>query len=120
MSGKPSKTCFVTIGATASFDRLIRAAVSVDFAKALESQGYTDLLVQYGKDGDGLFDACLREAQSAGTSTLKITGFDLDMDGLGQYMKQAKGLGTKGANEGVVISHAGNHERPIAVVRERG
>ncbi|KAF2482634.1 glycosyl transferase [Neohortaea acidophila] len=108
MSGKPSKTCFVTIGATASFDRLIRAALSVDFGKALESHGYTDLRVQYGKDGDGLFDACLRHARDAGTSTLNITGFDLDMDGLGQYMKQAKGQGIKGANEGVVISHAGS------------
>lgn len=120
MSGKPSKTCFVTIGATASFDRLIRAALSVDFAQALESHGYTDLLVQYGKDGDGLFDVCLRDVQSAGTSTLNITGFDLDMDGLGQYMKQAKGQGIKGANEGVVISHAGNDERPMTVVRECG
>lgn len=102
------KTCFVTVGATASFSRLISTVLSVDFSKALELQQYTNLVVQYGQDGEGLYQHCLELVRSAGASSLHISGFDIDEAGLGQYMRRAKGGGdNKGAAEGVVISHAG-------------
>ena len=110
MSETPQKTCFVTIGATASFSDLIRAILSADFCSALESQSYTDLLVQYGQDGKSLYDECLQTADLPPNSTLKINGFDLDPTGLDRQLRQAKGIEPRnsGAREGVVISHAGS------------
>jgi beta-1,4-N-acetylglucosaminyltransferase len=98
-----SKLCFLTIGATASFSALIEAAVSPAFLSALESQGYTELSVQYGQEGKQLFEKC--RAVAPGNLNLKVTGFDLDRSGLGRHMRRAKGA--KDASEGVVISHAG-------------
>lgn len=98
-----SKLCFLTVGATASFSALIEAAVSPAFLTALESQGYTELSVQYGQDGKQLFDKCKASAQAS--SKVTVTGFDLDKLGLGKHMRRAKGA--KDADEGVVISHAG-------------
>ena len=103
----PSKTCFVTIGATASFSGLIKGVLQHDFLEALETQGYTDLLVQYGKDGQELFDSHITRAKNSESgSVLNITGFTIDKAGLAKYMKQAKG-GNGGGQEGVVVSHAG-------------
>lgn len=108
MPDRAQKTCFVTIGATASFSGLIRAVLATDFRKALESQGYTHLLVQYGQDGRALFEQSLQQQERVNVSSLRIGGFDLDKAGLGRYMKQAKGHGNSNAAEGVVISHAGS------------
>jgi beta-1,4-N-acetylglucosaminyltransferase len=105
-----SKLCFLTVGATASFSALIEAAVSPAFLTALEYQGYTELSVQYGKDGKQLFEKCKSIAQ--GSSKLKVTGFDLDKAGLGRHMRRAKGA--KDAVEGVVISHAGTEQSDSA------
>ncbi|KAF7188525.1 UDP-N-acetylglucosamine transferase subunit alg13 [Pseudocercospora fuligena] len=100
------KTCFVTIGATASFSGLIKGVLSPDFLEALEKQEYTDLLVQFGQDGQELFNEHITAAKNSESGSLiSITGFALDKAGLGRYMRQAKGVG---AREGVVISHAGS------------
>ncbi|KAI7233153.1 hypothetical protein KC330_g5507 [Hortaea werneckii] len=101
------KTCFVTIGATASFAALIRSALSSDTLSALGKLGYTDLVVQYGQDGKELFDGAMQQVKTAGRSNVNVTGFDLDKAGLGKYMRQAKG-GSRGGQEGVVVSHAGS------------
>lgn len=105
-----SKLCFLTVGATASFSALIEAAVSPAFLTALESQGYTELSVQYGQDGKQLFEKCKAAAQA--TSKVNVTGFDLDRSGLGRHMRRAKGA--KDALEGVVVSHAGKKKSPDA------
>lgn len=106
-----AKTCFVTIGATASFSALVEAALKSDFVKALEGQGYTDLIVQYGEGGKEVYEEALKKLGNAGK--VKISGFDLDKGGLGRYMRQAKAVGAsnKDSNEGVVISHAGEIDR---------
>lgn len=113
------KTCFVTIGATASFTALVDAALKGDFLTALEQQGYTDLLVQYGEGGKETFDKAMQQAK--GASKLNISGFELDKGGLGRYMRQAKAVGAsmKNASEGVVISHAGKkpNDRYVAMTR---
>lgn len=107
MTSNPQKTCFVTIGATASFDALIKAVLSPSFCTALEAQNYTALLVQYGQGGEPIYEQCLENLKAAQDIKLSVSGFDIDMDGLGRYMRQAKGLGYQNAVEGVVFSHAG-------------
>jgi len=99
----PSKTCFVTIGATASFPALVKAVLSAQFLSALQSQGYTELLVQYGQDGGKeLYESSMQQAKATVQSSgVKVSGFELDKAGLGKYMRQARQGG------GVVISHAG-------------
>lgn len=103
-STTPGKTCFVTIGATASFTGLIRATLAPGFLKALQSKGYTELQVQYGQGGKELFDGCIGALDNI---NLHIHGFDLDKAGLAPYMLRAKGGQRIGRDEGVVISHAG-------------
>src|SRR5436305_11358994 len=52
-SSKKSKTCFVTVGATAPFDKLIEAILEPKFLNALHDADYTELLVQHGYEGQG-------------------------------------------------------------------
>lgn len=106
MAPSNKKTCFVTVGATASFCSLIKSVLHLEFLEKLESQDYTDLLIQYGQDGEALFDSLITAARNSESgSVLNITGFALDKAGLKRYMTQAKGA--TGGREGVVISHAG-------------
>ncbi|KAK4556541.1 N-acetylglucosaminyldiphosphodolichol N-acetylglucosaminyltransferase catalytic subunit alg13 [Recurvomyces mirabilis] len=98
-----SKTCFVTIGATASFAALVKAVLSTRFLTALKEQRYDELLVQYGQDGKEMFETAVKGVQSVGG--IKIHGFGIDENGLGRYMRQARG---KEGQEGVVIAHAGS------------
>ena len=103
----PRKVCFVTIGATASFDALLKAVLTRIFLETLEKLGYTDLILQYGKDGLSILDR-FRESEENGSKTdskINISGFDFNKQGLGQEMRVAKG--ENGDLEGVVISHAG-------------
>ena len=105
-----SKKCFVTIGATAAFDSLIRAILREDFLQALQRQGYSDLEVQYGEDVSGVFkDQRDSASKIAFLRNINITGFAFNKKGLGQEMRAAKG--GSGSNEGVVISHAGASTR---------
>lgn len=106
---KSQKTCFVTIGATASFTSLIQAVLEEKFLDGLQEQYYTHLLVQYGQDGKQLYDRCISSLSSKPRS-LQISGFDLDPSGLRQYMLRAKGQQSQNtsATEGLVISHAGS------------
>lgn len=101
------KQCFVTVGATASFNELIAAVLAQDFLTSLSNEGYTDLLVQYGKGNKQLFDSN-KSAISAAASKHNVTinGFELDPAGLQKYMLALKGNGTT-TSEGVIISHAG-------------
>lgn len=99
-----SKTCFVTVGATASFHSLVQAVLAPPFLKALQWHSYTELVIQYGVDGKQTYDSAVKAAGTA-TSGIAISGFELDQAGLGKYMRRAQGGGN--AQEGVVISHAG-------------
>ena len=103
----PRKVCFVTIGATASFDALLEAVLTRTFLETLEKFEYTDLILQYGKDGLSILERFRQSEEhvSASTSKINISGFDFNKQGLGQEMRAAKG--ENGGLEGVVISHAG-------------
>ena len=104
---RPKKLCFVTIGATASFDSLIKATTTSSFLKALRDAEFTDLLIQYGKKGKVILDQCTEaiSLESEKSYGISITGFDFNKKGLGLEMRAAKG--EQGGAEGLVISHAG-------------
>ena len=101
------KLCFVTIGATASFDSLIAATLSQEFLRTLREAGYTDLLLQHGKEGQKIFEDFVIQYRldSPERCGLNFNGFDFNRKGLGWEMKETKGH--DGAEEGVIISHAG-------------
>lgn len=99
----------MTIGATASFSALIRATLSSSFCHALEQNHYTDLIVQYGADGDSLFQSLVHDLDADKQhAAVNVSGFGLDTSGLGQYMKLAKTGGDDSGAEGLVVSHAGS------------
>lgn len=106
MEMMPMRLCLVTVGATASFKRLIREALSAPFLAQLARYRYTHLLVQYGKDGEDVWDE-FKENFPQGCEQLKgviVGGFDFRQD-LWQYMR----LAVKEKNQalGIIISHAG-------------
>ena len=104
---RAKKLCFVTIGATASFDGLIRETLSEPFLEALQEAGYSDLLLQHGKEGRKILEDFTRKSKAGSKEWhgLNVNGFDFNKMGLGREMRAAKG---EDANpEGVVISHAG-------------
>ncbi|KAL8744655.1 MAG: hypothetical protein Q9190_003121 [Brigantiaea leucoxantha] len=102
------KVCFVTIGATADFDPLLRAVLSPGFLQALHTSAYTSLLLQYGSSGKLI----LKEFEENATNDhrksygIEVTGFDFNKQGLSQEMRAVKG--GNGTEEGIVISHAGS------------
>jgi beta-1,4-N-acetylglucosaminyltransferase len=100
----PCKTCFVTVGATASFDALIRALYDPQFLHALAETGYTDLTIQCGKGGKELCDRLLAEAREQGRYGISVAAFEFTQDMM-QEMRVAKAEG--GREEGVVLCHAG-------------
>lgn len=97
---EPQKLCFVTIGATAAFDGLVRAVFDSSVLSALQAGGYSKLLVQYGKDGKALFET-LSQREQQKIYGVNFEGFDFDTDGLTQYMVEARRSG------GCVVSHGG-------------
>lgn len=107
--GPPMKLCFVTIGATASFDMLVSSVLEKLFLKALKEHAYTHLLVQYGKEGRSIFEEFLSNNPpgSDGRYGLEINGFDYKKTGLAKDMRLAKGQLATGSTEGMVVSHAG-------------
>lgn len=116
------RLCFVTVGATANFNSLIRAAVSPTFLDALAHNGYTDLLLQYGKDGDKILaDALPSDATHENPDDafrvvkgIRVAGFDFRKEGLGLEMLAARGSALGFQTGGVVVSHAGAFLRPLA------
>jgi beta-1,4-N-acetylglucosaminyltransferase len=119
MTSQPHrKLCFITVGATANFDLLIRASVDLSFLRYLSLQGYTDLLLQHGKDGDKLLrellpdvnfstDDPLVEDPSAVVNDIKISSFDFRKEGLQKEMLAARGGSLQFREAGVVVCHAG-------------
>lgn len=106
-----SKVCFVTIGATASFDKLLEAVLKKAFLEALHHADYTDVIIQYGKEGGKAiydrFNATERDYVERYLG-IEVTGFDFNTKGLGQEMRRAKGDAQTGSREGLVVSHAGS------------
>ena len=106
-AAKPEKICFVTIGATASFDALLEAVLSGACLGTLINNDYTELLLQYGEDGEKFLDCFKRDEKTGDINFhgLKIRGFKYNKAGLVAEMLTTKG--EDGRQEGVVIAHAG-------------
>lgn len=122
--GDSRKLAFITIGATATFEGLIRAALSPDFFQTLKSHGYDDLLIQYGNDRQ-LFMQILSSDEFSGLQSaildptlpipdvfitgvgVRVMGFDFRPSGLKHEMLAAAGRLAPWRKEGCVISHAG-------------
>jgi beta-1,4-N-acetylglucosaminyltransferase len=103
---RTTKTCLVTVGATASFDQLVAAALSSAFLQALSEAQYTRLIVQYGNTGQALFDAHLQKARDDGNGKLPAS---LGIEGFGYRagdFKEVVRLVTEGTG-GMLIAHAG-------------
>jgi len=104
------KRCFVTIGATAPFNSLIRAVLQSDFLTALHDAGYAELRVQYGnEDGERIFQSRTKElSTTVDDQNLNITGFGFNKSGLRDEISAVKGLTEE--SQGMIISHAGEWE----------
>lgn len=104
------RVCFVTIGATAKFDSLIRAVLSSPFLQALQTMAYTHLSIQYGKEGAKIYREFLdaNPTGSEGRYGLQIEGFDFRKEGLQDEFKSVK-CDDNTRSTGVVLSHAGVH-----------
>ena len=103
------KLCFVTVGATASFELLLRTVLDEPFLNALQQHRYTHLLVQYGKDGQPIFENFIQN-NPPGSETchgIEIGGFDFNPAGLREEMCLAQTNTELGQNGGMIISHAG-------------
>ncbi|CAI7616533.1 unnamed protein product [Penicillium manginii] len=101
-----TRACFVTVGATASFHKLIRQVLNEPFFAQLAKYQYTHLLVQYGTDGEKIWDE-FNENFPPGSKQLhglNVTGFDFRPD-LWRYMRVASK--EEDQRLGIIISHAG-------------
>lgn len=103
------KLCFVTVGATASFELLLQTVLDEPFLGVLKQHGYTHLLVQYGKDGQPIFENFVQNNPSGSETRhgIEIGGFDFNPAGLREEMCLAQTNTELGQNGGMIISHAG-------------
>lgn len=102
------KVCLVTVGATASFERLIQEVLSGSFLAQLKRYNYTHMMVQYGKDAQPIFDKFLHENPegSGNLHGIGIGGFDFVPD-MTPYVMMAMENDAKDQEQGMMISHAG-------------
>jgi beta-1,4-N-acetylglucosaminyltransferase len=118
IQARPSaKRCFVTIGATAPFNSLIKEVLGIDFIGELQRAGYTELRIQYGDhEGEAIFKARKDELKTILEADIKVdvTGFGFDRTGLNKEIAAVKGRSAE--TEGMVISHAG--ESPSLILGE--
>ncbi|KAK2788794.1 N-acetylglucosaminyldiphosphodolichol N-acetylglucosaminyltransferase catalytic subunit alg13 [Onygenales sp. PD_12] len=109
-SPKHAKLCFVTVGATASFNALVLEVLGDPFLEALRLNGYTDLLIQYGQLGEAVFQEFKRDNETTVKEKygLNIDGFDFNLAGLKNEILATKANPDTNQEEGLVISHAGS------------
>jgi beta-1,4-N-acetylglucosaminyltransferase len=105
MSTDIEKICFVTVGATASFNELVEATLQPSFLKALSRQAYTKIIIQYGKSGSTFFNTCLSKAGNTGAGII-VEGFDFKS---GDFREALRDIAAgDGRQEGLLIAHAGS------------
>jgi beta-1,4-N-acetylglucosaminyltransferase len=102
------KVCLVTVGATASFEKLVRQVLSESFLASLKQHNYSHLLVQYGKDGKPIMDEFLEKNPegSASLHDIGIGGFDFTPSMTPLIMMLVHDP-AKDQEQGLMISHAG-------------
>lgn len=103
--GPDGKRAFVTVGATAPFNALIRACLAHGFLQALKEHNFTELRFQYGKDGAHILQE-VDLSNIKATYGIDVTGFDFKTDGLRYEMTTLMSKDVQ--REGAIISHAGS------------
>ncbi|KAK8049438.1 UDP-N-acetylglucosamine transferase subunit alg13 [Apiospora phragmitis] len=97
----PGKTCFVTVGATASFRSLIDEVVSPEVVAALAAQGFDSIIVQCGPDFEHF------EAIRPSDPAVLMSGFSVESN-IMEYMREcAPSDGPRKRHTGLIITHAG-------------
>ena len=96
------KVAFVTVGATAPFEELIKAVLEPEFLQALEEKEYTTLVCQTGASINTFNQLKPKDSEFG----MKYAGFQFNKKGLGDEMRQVKAK-EGDSREGVVITAAG-------------
>ncbi|KAL3464080.1 glycosyltransferase family 28 C-terminal domain-containing protein [Aspergillus heterothallicus] len=110
MAQTSTKLCFVTVGATASFLLLLESILNSVFLESLSRHDYTHLLIQYGEDGQSIFDdfTTKRPLGHPDLHGIVLDGFDFKQSGLDSEIRLAKAKPSENRSSGLVISHAGS------------
>ena len=98
---KLRKECFVTVGATATFEQLIQAALSREVFAKLKEKGFTHVNYQYGESF-----TLFHEVKPEDTLAIEVGAFGFKKEGLKEDIKKCKRVAGQ-SEEGLVISHAG-------------
>ncbi|KAG0645904.1 UDP-N-acetylglucosamine transferase subunit alg13 [Hyphodiscus hymeniophilus] len=101
---KSRKQCLITVGATATFEQLIRATLSVSVVEKLMEKGFSHVSYQCG-DSFALFNELLPEEREK-QLLFKVEKFAFKPKGLGEEIRKCKKVDGQ-SEEGLVISHAG-------------
>jgi beta-1,4-N-acetylglucosaminyltransferase len=104
MAHKLPKTAFVTVGATASFDSLVEAALQPSFLRTLAQNGYTRLVIQFGKSDAAFFNNYLYNYADL---NLHVEGFDFKAGDFRDAIRQEVSAVDGSREEGLMIAHAG-------------
>lgn len=98
------KLCFVTVGATASFEKLLEQVLTSKFLETLAERHYTHLLIQYGKNGEEIYQSFLESAQSH--HGIILGGFDFKPTIESEMMMTVE-REKRQQERGLIICHAG-------------
>ena len=109
---RPTKLCFVTVGATASFNALVQEVLEMQFLGELYKHNYTDLLIQYGQHGEQHFRHFIDNHGQyiKDKYGIYVTGFDFNYNGLKEEIIAVRANPSCRRAEGVVLSHSGERD----------
>lgn len=112
---RPMKICFVTVGATASFNALIQEVLEEPFLQALKANRYSDLILQWGQHGGPIYKEFMEKngADLKSKYGLRVTGFDFNVAGLKRELLATQEKPKANRREGVVISHSGKYHQHV-------
>jgi len=115
---KPEKICLVTVGATAPFNALIRAALTPQFLSSLSNHEYTCVVIQYGQLDPQNFTELVSELKDEEKHGIEIQGFDFGRGASWSNLLRA----VKGDHMGSVVAWGKENtkKRKLSRQRERG
>jgi len=106
-----SKTCFVAVGATTTFPALIQSVISSSFLTELNKLRYTNLIIQYGEKGDGIFQDCIDNVMIEEKKAIKGIEQELGLSA------ESAGISTieiqSGSPKKEILDHKGGHNSII-------
>ncbi|KAI5295699.1 N-acetylglucosaminyldiphosphodolichol N-acetylglucosaminyltransferase catalytic subunit alg13 [Ascosphaera acerosa] len=101
------KYCFVTVGATASFDAVATEMLSAPVLTVLAQLGYTHVVIQHGLCGEDVKRRLVELGGSSASAGLIVQAYDFKSD-LEDDLLQVQENACVGVQQGVVVSHAGS------------